>query len=119
MHVAQLAEGMHAQSPGFKPQHFINQACWRRPAIPETRGSEIQDWVGRWLRSPHCERRDQPLHVVLTSNVAVVCTNPHTKLIRVAQKNEIRLVNGTLQEMQMDKTVYHFTIGTTHTQFML
>lgn len=45
-------------------------------------------WKPDDLRSLCRERRDQPLHVVLTLNAAVVCTNPHTKLIHVTQKGE-------------------------------
>lgn len=40
------------------------------------------------IRSPHGERRDQPLHAVLTPHATVVCTNPHTKLIRGTQKGD-------------------------------
>lgn len=97
------------QSPGFKPQHFLNQACWCRPVIPETGGSEIQDWVERWLgryrpfasqpddlRSPHRERRGQSLHVILTLHAAVVCAKSPHEINRCvpSREKETSLVNG-------------------------
>lgn len=97
------------QSPGFKPRHFLNQACWCRPVIPETGGSEIQDRVERWLgryrpfasqpddlRSPHRERRGQSLHVILTLHAAVVyAKSPHeVNRCVLSREKETRLVNG-------------------------